>query len=243
MEVKCNHPMFKVPLEFAFETRKNSSDVKTIIEVFEDKIYLKPSIKFAIEPEDRWADLGGNIGAFSVLAGAVAASVVTFEAEQKNCEILRRNVEKNGLTQKVKIHHAAVMPDSHKGKTVGLSVCTRPEHQWMHTVMLNKKDSRVVEVPCVPFSEVLATGVDCLKIDIEGAEVPILREKPSLRTVRKLVFEWSFDKEPRIKILREVLDYLRGEFDIVSGRKLPEFTDIWNRYPPATNYFCIKSRS
>lgn len=242
MEVRALHPLFKVPLEFRFDARKNSSDKKTIREVFEDKIYIKPSIEFTVEPEDRWADLGGNIGAFSVLAGAIAKEVICFEAEPNNCKIITANLSKNDLLSKVTVRHAAVVPNSHKAKSVNLNVCTKPEHFWMHTIMASTKESRFLQVPAVPFSDVLTAGVDCIKMDIEGAEIPILREKPSLKTIRKLVFEWSFDKDPRIKVLKEVLEYLRTEFDVVSGRQLPEFTDIWNRYPPATNYFCLKNR-
>lgn len=238
MELVVKHPLTST--SHSFIIRSESSDSKALREIFEDKIYLKPSIKFTVDPEDRWADMGGNVGSFSVFAGSIAKRVVCFEAEPSNAEMCRVNVERNGLAGKVEVLHAAVVPDSCSDAAVTLNVCTDPNHFWMHTLMKTKRKSKQVHVPAVKFSDVIAMGLDCLKIDIEGAEIPILKEKPDLSKVRKLVFEWSFDKEPRLQVLREVLAFLGTQFPVVSGRKVPEFTDLWTLYPPATNYFCIK---
>ncbi len=238
MELTAKHPLLK-GRPFLFDVREGASDHKTLREIFEDKIYSKPSIGFLVQPDDQWADLGGNVGAFSVFAGAVAKRVVSFEAEPNNAAIVKKNLLKNGLDQ-VEVKHCAVVPDSYSKKSVTLNVCLSPNHFWMHTLMKTNRKTKRVEVPAMRFSDVLAMGFDCLKIDIEGAEIPILKEKPDLSTVRKLVFEWSFDKEPRLQVLREVLAYLKTQFDVVSGAKLSETSDLWTFYPPATNYFCIK---
>lgn len=235
--MKITHPISGQKLEF--QVRSRSSDSKAVNEIFNKKIYLKPSIGFTVEPDDVWADLGGNIGAFSVFAGSICKQVYCFEPEPNNLQMIDQNLRNNRL-KNVHVTRGAVMPASYKKESVILSVCQDPNHFWMHTVFATKRSSRGLNVPAVNFARMRELGVNAIKMDIEGAEIPILSELPDLSWVEKFVFEWSFDKDPRIKTLRDVLSHLRSQFEVVSGRELPAFTDVWNLYPPATNYFCMK---
>jgi hypothetical protein len=74
--------------------RKGTTDEKVIIEVFKTNVYEKPKVGFYIEAGDRWLDLGGNIGTFSMLALARnGAKVVTYEPEPENMSLLKKNLE------------------------------------------------------------------------------------------------------------------------------------------------------
>src|SRR4051812_41155613 len=194
------HPVTKQ--EYRFYPRDNSSDQKAIDEVFKKKIYFKPTIGFVLEPDDVWADLGGNVGAFSVLAGAVSRQVFAFEPEPRNFALLGRHTE---TLPNVVARRACVMPNSFEGDGIMLNVCESPNHYWMHTVYPTKRKSRQLPVEAVKFQDVLDLGVTAIKMDIEGAEIAILKEQPDLGRVEKMVFEWSFDKDPRIATLRYVL--------------------------------------
>jgi hypothetical protein len=62
-----------------------------------------------LRPDELFADVGANVGAFSVLAGSVAgARVKAFEPSADTFKILERNLRLNGLQDRAKAIHAAV---------------------------------------------------------------------------------------------------------------------------------------
>jgi hypothetical protein len=92
-----------------------------------------------------------------------------------------------------------------------------------------------VEVPAVEFSAALQkSAATAVKLNIEGAEIAILQQDIRWSDVRKLVFEWSFDVEPRMKILRDVRDRLERTFARVefSRKNLPWNEALYRYYPP-----------
>ncbi len=137
----------------------------------------------------RLVDLGANIGlsVLSSLARDPDASVVAVEPDPANVALLRRNIAQNGLADRVTVLAAAA------GTAPG-TVQFEAGHRELSRVVglggIAGAGSELIDVDVVDAFGLLA-GADLVKIDIEGAEWPLLRD-PRLRTLDApvLVMEW-----------------------------------------------------
>jgi len=221
-----------------FIVRDETSDVKAIEEVYKKNSYQRKIFK--VQPGERWLDLGSNIGAFSVFAFSKGCQVVSYEAEPDNAEITRNNISLNGYAGEV--YHKAIVADSYPSSSIDLYVSSRPMALRRHSVFPHKKDFVKVSVPTIGFSELLQKHRDyrCLKMNIEGVEIDILKERPDLSGIDKLVFEWSFDKDKKISTLKETLLYLKSQFSYVDMNKKIPNSLTWDFYPPNAFIYAIK---
>lgn len=227
----------RYPLKFWI--RPGTSDIKAIKEVVERNSYQKPRKNFKIEKGERWIDLGANIGAFSILAAHLgAARVDAYEACPDSFELLKKNIELNGLTDRIAPFHRAVVAD--RQKRAWLSVSEKNKNFWRNSLVKQWKGSRMVPVPCIHFSEVFELDA-CVKMDIEGSEMPIL-EKLSFGPP-KLVFEWSFDIDSCCVRFRSAMAHLAPFFKVMDYRPIPENVVKWpgEWFPAAMTVFCRKT--
>jgi len=213
-----------------FEARIGSSDEKCFNEVIVGKSYEKKFFK--IHAGERWVDMGGNVCAFTLFAAARGAKVTVYEPDPANCIQIEKNLKRNGLT--ATIHQAAVVAGTEKTVTLNLW----PDGQsWRNSIVRNRRGTKPIAVPAVNFKEALSFG-DCCKMDIEGAEIPILRAWTPDIEIQKLVFEWSFDAEKRVEMLRMALGKLKRSFENVKYPKQVETLEIWDFFPPCTTIHC-----
>ena len=61
--------------------------------------------------------------------------------------------------------------------------------------------------------------IDCVKMDIEGAEVEILEKKKEWKGIRKLVFEYSFTLERDMAKFFRIVETLKQSFEVVKYPK------------------------
>jgi FkbM family methyltransferase len=122
------------------------------------------------------------------------AEVHAFEPDPDTFALLKRNVEANGLTR-THAHQLAVA--GHSGRISLFRDESDPGYPAMSTVQGRMhKDATTVE--CVALSEYLDQNlpgreVDLLKIDIEGAEEPVIQElaaSGALARVREIIVEY-----------------------------------------------------
>lgn len=125
-------------------------------------------IKKILRPGDSFYDIGANIGQISIeaalLVGASGA-VTSFEAHPRTAQLLRNNVELNGL-QNIRIVQAAV------GEKCGWVSFTDEKSDDQNGV----SDNGEICVPMLNL-DVLTDGekIDLLKIDIEGYELSAIK--------------------------------------------------------------------
>lgn len=213
-----------------FMTREFSSDEKTIKEVVGRGVYEKKAFK--IEAGETWLDLGGNIGAFAVLAAARGANVKVYEPDPFNCGMIKRNLELNGL--KAEVNQVAVVADGRESAVLNLW----PEGQsWRNSIVRNKRGTMPLKVTCVNFWKLIEAG-HCVKMDIEGSEIEILTAWRGDERLKKLVFEWSFDVDQRVATLRAALARLKVGFTNVKYTSQVDRIDEWKFFPPATMVHC-----
>lgn len=137
----------------------------------------------AARPDPLILDAGSNVG-LSVLYFKhlyPAARIIGFEPDRELLPYLHENIRRNHL-QDVQIVEAA-LSDSRE------PVLLRPQGHGSHIVDTDADGA--YSVPAVPLADYLQEPVDFLKMNIEGAEWPVLAAAgQALRQVRELVIEY-----------------------------------------------------
>ena len=179
-----------------FRYRPGTSDEKAYAEIFTHGAYRKKKLGFDVEPGETWIDIGGHIGLFALYAISRGAKRVhVYEADAANFAMLEANVELNGLAGRVTCSRAAVVADAELGRrrTIDLWSSSNPSVNYRNSVVPKPRGTKQA-VPARRFNAVIAKhrGAAGLKIDIEGAEVPILTSRASeYGALRKLTFEFT----------------------------------------------------
>jgi FkbM family methyltransferase len=218
-----------------FFYRENTSDLKTFEEVVGSDVYRKKGM--TIEKGEKWVDCGGNVGAFTLLACSLGAKVTVYEPDPNNCAMIEKNLALNGFEANV-ICAGLVHNDTKKANLyVGNN-----GNVWRNSMFKNW-NGKGLKVDCVNFDEVVQDGV-CVKMDIEGAEMPILENTE--RVFRKLVFEWSFDIDPSLPRFWNIIDKLEKTQKVMPIGNTAKYKsrdyDVWQKswFPACTNVFCYE---
>lgn len=132
----------------------------------------------AIQPNDICFDVGANIGIIALTLAARhvdnGVRVHAFEPEPRNASDLRNNVKLNGLTN-VTCHELALGAET---KRAALFVSNEVGAGSHSLVASGRRNTGEISVAVVRGDEfVRETGVapDVLKVDVEGAEMEVLR--------------------------------------------------------------------
>lgn len=153
-------------------------------------------------------DVGANIGLFTLLMAwqtGPTGQVVSYECEPRNFEVLRENVAMNYASW-VELHDAAVGDHAgqialHRTSRFRGNASTVP-HDDRYTELFRGLDTvDVVEVPLVSLDDSIGRfeRIDLVKVDVEGAELQVLRGMRRLlgeRAVRQLSIEIGRDRMP-----------------------------------------------
>lgn len=223
-----------------FTVRPNTTDAKAIDEVCIQNTYQNRAIAFEFEPAEEWLDLGGNIGAFAVLAAACGVeSVVSVEPEPENLQLLEHNIQPFPNCCSVVAGCVGV------GSGVStLHLCRTPYNKYRHSCIISKNRTEHIEATRHDFLQLVEdTGANCVKMDIEGSEIEILEAYgDKLAHLHKLVFEYTFDADPSVERFRNIISKLRESFAVVHHRKIHPDLKEYTHYPQCIQVFCINSK-
>jgi FkbM family methyltransferase len=122
----------------------------------------------ALRPEDRFVDVGANVGSYTILASGVCrASTVAFEPDPQTASFLRRNIEINHLGEKAAVYEMAL------GRASGEVDFTFGKDTTNQVAQAQGPQTR--RVPIGRLDDVVAApGAAVLKIDVEGYEEHVL---------------------------------------------------------------------
>jgi len=122
-----------------------------------------------LRENDRFVDVGANIGSYTVLAaGGVGARVTAVEPIPVTFAHLQRNIALNGLDARVQAHCVGL---SDSNGTLRFSA----DLDTVNHVLAADEQRPSVEVPVRTLDELVANNVPTLmKIDVEGHEYPVL---------------------------------------------------------------------
>jgi FkbM family methyltransferase len=149
-------------------------DASTLEEVFYKNIYEK---EYAIRPGDVVLDVGAHIGSFTIKAAREAGptgGVVSFEPSAENFSLLSRNVEANSCAN-IRLYKVAV--GSQPG-TAQLQLHRRRgtnslyPHPTSEPIGVEEVAVRTIDSVA---DELNLKRVDFMKIDVEGAELEVLK--------------------------------------------------------------------
>ena len=214
--------------------RNNTTDQKVITEVLHDNVYQNRTVSFIVEPDDKWLDLGANIGTFALLALSCGAYVKCVEPEPTNYLMLCKNLSTN-FSDKFDTLQAGVSTTAGKGK---LYLCNTEYNKYRHSMQITK-NRKSIEIDTVELSSLLH-GVDCIKMDIEGGEIDLLEQyADKLKGIRKLVFEYTFDADPSIARFKGIIAKLKQNFGIVHYKKFNENQEVYLNYPQCKTIYCL----
>jgi FkbM family methyltransferase len=221
-----------------FWHRDGFSDLKTFEEVIGRKVYLKRGMK--IVPDEKWMDCGGNVGAFTLLACSLGAEVVVYEPDPYSCDIIEKNLKLN--TFQAEIKQVALVANERKTATLFIG---NNNNVWRNSIV-KQWNEQGIKVPCQNFDAEAATFDGC-KMDIEGAEMPILEATKS--KFKKLVYEWSFDIDPSLARLWKVIDEQKKIYRVEAAwnsifyktKEHERWKPEW--FPACTNVFCYEPLS
>lgn len=138
-----------------------------IWEPYETQIILKCLGRSDSDPRKCLIDVGANIGYYSLVANkSCGAKVYAFEPEQRNFELLKRNLEE---FEGVSLFNLA-LSDQNGSANLYLSTDNAGDHQ------LAKSNDRICQKVTLAKGDSLVKGsVDFIKIDTQGAEYKVLK--------------------------------------------------------------------
>lgn len=138
----------------------------------------RKAVEFLLRPGSIFVDAGANKGDFTLLAAKMLGNsgmVIAFEPEPQNFDWLRKSIGLNGYTN-ITIYQAA-LSDKNGAAELYLGV----KSGW-HSLIKGQvdRDRGVITVPIRMLDDILdlpgAEGRPCMiKIDVEGAELNVLR--------------------------------------------------------------------
>lgn len=225
-----------------FQLRPDTSDIKGIDEVMKGGYRRSRPFAFDVEPGEVWIDLGAMVGAFSAYAEMKgAARVIAVEPDPDHVRILQLNAPK------AEIKAGAVVIDEGVSH-VTLNRNDKRGNTWRNSIMRKWQGGSTIEVAAIRLETLLAAAGDnvCIKMDIEGMEMPVLeyllQHPESLAKVKKLVFEWSFDVDGDLARYRNVMSGLAAAFANVAPLKEYAGYDTWPKswFPACTTIFCMR---
>jgi FkbM family methyltransferase len=125
-----------------------------------------------LRPNELFADVGANIGAFTVLAAGVAgANVMAFEPSPETFVMLEQNVRLNGLAGRVRLFNAAL---GRKAGEIQFTAGLGTENRVTAGEGMAGQSSSSVRVKMTTLDEALAEAVPRLmKVDVEGFETEV----------------------------------------------------------------------
>ena len=220
--------------EIRFLCREGTSDLKTFEEVIVRNVYEKKYFK--IEAGEHWIDLGGNVGAFAIQAIRKGATVDIYEPDPYNCKMIERNLNLNNMTANI-YQKAAVSSDKKK-----MYMYVGNDMQVWRNSLYKDWGNQKFSVDCIHFSEVLNEPKNCVKMDIEGAEMDILENMNVFPN--KMVFEWSLDIDRSLTRYRKMIDKFKTEYNKLMYKEqfysLPDESLPNHIFPKADNVYCYE---
>ncbi len=164
-----------------------------VYEVFAEDEYAMAWFGQGLPEDPVLVDVGAHIGCFSVAFATryPQARVHCYEPTPSTGAYLSRNVEQNGLAERVTVHHCAVAAST--GVLVMADNGVGSGHNGV--LHLGEEGAVSIEVPSVGWEDVVTEvggRVDVLKMDAEGAEYDVvLNASPRLwASVGRVVMEY-----------------------------------------------------
>lgn len=185
------HAVLPAGRETRIKVRVDSSDALLIWEIWKFNIYRSSKRQPAIRPTDTVLDVGAHIGVFALWAARQAphGRILAYEASRENFNLLQENIALNQVSN-LAAENLAVFDRP------GQYTFYQPDGNGALGSLMQDRGARSETVSATTLEEIIETHrltqIDFFKLDVEGAEYPILlNARPSdLQRVRFIVLEY-----------------------------------------------------
>lgn len=194
-----------------------------------------------VKSTDTAVDIGANIGYYTLMMARQAKHVYAFEPEPTNFEILKKNIDLNGLNDRVTLYQkgAAATAD-----TVSFYLCDF--NRGMHRLSKSQHCSEEIQIETIAVGDIIQDA-DFIKIDIEGAELGALlgmQELLSKKTTIMMEFHPDAIREYGVNpydLYNFVLK--RGYRILLHGKEVKDYSYLEDEAlrRVGTNILCIKN--
>lgn len=187
-------------------------------------------------PAPRILDCGAHIGLATIFFKSMFpnAQITAFEPEPANLELLHKNLEVNHMTD-VEVIPKAIWTEE---GTMQLYVDEDQENHWSSTSSLfrgswtSKQPTTPITVETVKLSTFITQKIDVLKLDVEGAEIDVLKEcRDKLSLVDHIFVEFHATRERRPEELVTLLLNSGYELTVYSENKEVPLNQMTRRKP------------
>jgi FkbM family methyltransferase len=213
----------------SFKIRVNTADAANVSPAFERRDLNRLfALIDGLEKSGKrvlFLDVGGDIGTYSIAVanrvGSRSADIVCFEPIPASCELIRDNIERNQLADKVELIEVALMDEAQDN----LKICLNALAPGSSSV---KGEGEEVLVKADRLDNLLADRVGnydalVLKVDVEGVEERVLRGASGL-------LEQGIETHLMVEdfIDRTVITYLEDHGWSFEG-KLTDYNSWWKK--------------
>ncbi len=199
-----------------FEILIPENEIFRLKNIFREHEYSLPA-GFSINCDSTIVDIGGNIGAFALYASKWCndAKVYSFEPNPQVFPLLQINTQHQKNVEK----YFFGLGD----KNGNLTLYQNPVNTGASSTSISYKGASKISIEIRDafevFKELNINQIDVLKIDTEGAEVPILKSlKPMLDSIKVIMLEYhSMNDKNEITKLLENFKFYSPERQLSKG--------------------------
>src|SRR5918911_565687 len=225
----ANEPLLKLKMpghNFEFYCRNNKDDFATMTIRENEIIEL-----FRPKQGDIVVDVGAHIGRYTIIASkrvGATGKVIAIEAHPGNYEMLNRNIKLNGLTNVTTLNFAVYSKET----KIKLFLPGEKSNRTIYNTLISTRatdEEKFVEVNADTLDDLLQNNeishadINWIKIDVEGAELEVLKGADSIMSNSKnitLLIE-VHDIEDGKNVYRPIMDLMeKYNFKI-------EFENTW----------------
>jgi len=175
--------------------------------------------------EDRWLDIGANIGAFASFLAPLVKSVICIEPEPENFKRLTMNIKLNSVVN-ADLLQKAVVGNNDKTRTFHV---LKHSNKGLHSLISRSDvaEQEEIKVECVKLGKLIKDyDINKIKLDVEGAEYEILISA-DLSNIEELIMEYHFT----------IAENARENFKPLIGHLYKFFKNI--EYTPEAGGVCL----
>lgn len=137
-------------------------------------------------PQDRWLDLGSNVGSFGLKYYDRVERIVSVEADLENYEHMLQNYQLNQVD--IVTIRGAVVGDN--TTEIDFYPCSSERDSMAHST-LPIRGRQKVTVPAVNIDTLIQEhNINKLKVDIEGSEWNVLTGMTNWEPIQEIIFEF-----------------------------------------------------
>ena len=195
---------------------------------------IQEALASSLSEGDVFYDVGANVGFFSLIAARAVGSAgraYAFEPVPQNVATIKRNVELNGLNMVdilpfavgAACGEARLLLARHIGGAALESAGEPPDMRGAMTVTVVSLDDIVAERQLRPPS--------VIKIDVEGAELDVLRGMPIILREQRPMLIYEIDDATRQGLerkARDIADYLTSVYYTTLTLPASYPDEVWN---------------